>query len=99
MKGRNLEPRLLYPTRLSFRCKEENKSFKSKRIQQHQTRFTTNSKGTYLDRKHKRKKEPQNKQTNKQTQNNEINDNRIILINNNLTCKWIKCSEQKTQIH
>ena len=71
---------------------------KSKRIQQHQTRFTTNSKGTALDRKHKRKKEPQKKKK-KKPQNNEMHDNRIIHINNNLTCKWIKCSEQKTQIH
>jgi len=30
MKGRNLEPILLYPTRMSFRCKGENKSFTDK---------------------------------------------------------------------
>ena len=39
MKGKNLQPRLLYPARLSFRFEGEIKTFtdiaKAKRIQQH----------------------------------------------------------------
>ena len=33
----------------------------------------------------------------KQIQNNKVNGNRIILSNNYLKCKWVKCSNQKTQ--
>ena len=62
MKGENLQPRILYPARLAFRFDGEIKSFpdkqKLKRIQHHQTSFTTNAKGTSLDRKHQRRKRP-----------------------------------------
>ena len=62
MKGKNLQPRILYPARLSFRFDRELKSFpdkqKLKRIQHHQTSFTTNAKGTSLGRKHKRRERP-----------------------------------------
>ena len=30
-------------------------------------------------------------------QNNEVNGNRIILINNYLKCKWVECPNQKTK--
>ena len=58
MKGKNLQPRILYPARLSFRFDGEIKTFsdKQKRIQHYQTNFTTNAKGTSLGRKHKRRK-------------------------------------------
>ena len=62
MKGKNLQPRLLYPARISFRFDGEIKSFthkqKVKRIQHHQTSSTTNAKGTSLSGKHKRRKGP-----------------------------------------
>ena len=60
MKGKNLQPRILYPASLYLRFDGEIKSFpdkqKLKRIQHHQTSFTTNAKGTYLGRKHKKMK-------------------------------------------
>ena len=58
-KGENLQPRLLYPARISFRIDEEIKSFTDKkvmRIQYHQTSFTTNVKWTYIVKKYKRRK-------------------------------------------
>ena len=61
MKGKNLQLRLLYPGRISFRFDREIKSFTEKeklRIQHHQTSSTTNVKGTSLSGKHKRKKGP-----------------------------------------
>ena len=62
MKGKHLQPRLLYPARISFRFNREMKNLyrqaKSERIQHHQTSFTTNAKGTSLGRKHKRRKRP-----------------------------------------
>ena len=61
MKGKNLQPRLLYPARISFRFDGEIKTFTDKqklKIQHHQTSFTTNAKGTSLGRKHKRRKRP-----------------------------------------
>ena len=66
MKGKNLQPGILYPARLSFRFDGEIKSFpdkqKFKRIQHHQTSFTIKAKGTSPVRKQKRRKRPtQNK--------------------------------------
>ena len=61
MKGKNLQPRLLYPAKISFRFDGEIKSFTDKqklRIQHHQTSSTTNAKGTSLSGKHKRRKGP-----------------------------------------
>ena len=57
MKENNLQPRLLYPARISFKYEEEIKSFTEKqklRIQHHQTSCPTNAKGSSLDRKHKK---------------------------------------------
>ena len=59
LKGENLQPRLLYLARISFKIDGEKKFFrqaKVKRIQYHQTSFTTNVKGTYLVKKYKRRK-------------------------------------------
>ena len=66
MKEKNLQPRLLYPARISFRFDGEVKAFqtKAKRIQHHQTSFTTNAKETSLSLNTKEEKDPQ-----KQTQN------------------------------
>ena len=64
MKENNLQPRLLYPSRISFKYEGEIKSFTDKqklrefsttiaeRIQHHQTSSPTNAKGYSLDRKH-----------------------------------------------
>ena len=50
LKEKNLQPRSLYPARISFKIDGEIKSFlrqaKVKRIQYHQISFTTNVKGT-----------------------------------------------------
>ena len=54
LKGKNLQPRLLYPGRISFKTEGEIKSFSDK--QYHQTSFTTNVKGTYIVKKYKRRK-------------------------------------------
>ena len=60
LKGKNLQPRLQYLARISFKIDEEIKSFtdKQKRIQHHQINLATNSKGTYIASKHKRKERP-----------------------------------------
>ena len=60
LKGKNLQPRLLYPARVSFKIDGEIKKLfrqeKVKRIQYYQTCFTTNVKGTYIVKKYKRRK-------------------------------------------
>ena len=60
MKGKNLQPRILYPARLSFRFDGEIKSFPDKqKLREFSTTkpaLTTNTKGTSLVRKHKRRK-------------------------------------------
>ena len=62
-----------------WRNQKLSRQAKVKRIQQHQTSFTTNAKGVSLDKKHKERKDLQ-----KQTQNNNVNGNRIIYIKNYL---------------
>ena len=52
MKERNLEPRILYPARLSFRFEGEIKSFSDKQKLK-KTSSTTTSDGTSLSRKEK----------------------------------------------
>ena len=58
-KGKNVQPRLLYPARISFRVDREIKKLfrqaKIKRIQYQQTSFTTNVKSTYIVKKYKRR--------------------------------------------
>ena len=60
MKGKNLQPRILYSARLSFRFDEEIKSFpdkqKLRKFKHHQTICTTNAKGTSLGRKQDKEK-------------------------------------------
>ena len=60
LKGKNLQPRLLYLARISFKIDGKIKSFsekqKLKRSEYHQTSFTTNVKGTYIVKKYKRRK-------------------------------------------
>ena len=93
MKENNLQPRLLYPARISFKYEGENKSFtqaKAERIQHHQTSSSTNAKGSSLDRKHRKGVETR-------TQNNKVNGNGIILINNYLKPKCVECPNQKTK--
>ena len=63
MKGKNLQPRILYPADFHLDLTEKSKTFqKSKakinRIQHHQISFTTNAKGTSRGRKHKSRKRP-----------------------------------------
>ena len=58
MKENNLQPRLLYPVRISFKYEGENQKLyrqaKAERIQHHQTSSATNAKGSSLDRKHRK---------------------------------------------
>ena len=52
MKGENLQSRIIYPARLSFRFDGRVQKFygqaKTKRVQHHQTDFITSVKGTSL---------------------------------------------------
>ena len=62
LKGKNLQPQLLYLAKISFKINGEIKNFmdkqKLKRIQHHQTSLATSTKGTYIASKHKRKERP-----------------------------------------
>ena len=55
LKGKNLQPRLLCPARISFRINGEIKSFSDKQ-RYHQTSFTTNVKWTYIVKKYNGRK-------------------------------------------
>jgi len=57
MKEKNLQPRLLYPARISFKYEGEIKSFTDKqklRIQHHKTRSSTNATGSSRQETQKR---------------------------------------------
>ena len=57
MKEKNLQPRLLYPARISLKYEGEIKSFTDKqkvRIQHYQTSSSTNAKGSSLGTKHRK---------------------------------------------
>ena len=59
LKGRNLQPRLLYPARILFKIDGEIKGFLDKqKLREFSTtkHFTTNVKGTYIVKKYKRRK-------------------------------------------
>ena len=61
MKGKNLQPRIPYPTRLIqiwWSNQKLSRQAKVKRIQHHQTSFTTNAKGTSVGRKREGKELP-----------------------------------------
>ena len=79
IKGKKLQPRILFPTKSSFRFDGKIKFYrqaKVKRIQHHQTTLTTNAKGTSLGKKHTRR----NRLTEIINPNNSENSNRIIYI-------------------
>ena len=62
MRNRGLQPRLLYPARLSIKIEGQIRSFpekkkKSKRIYLHQTSSARDAKGTALRRGRKRERE------------------------------------------
>ena len=58
MKEKNLQPRLLYPARISFKKEGEIKSLTDKQklreFNNHQTSSSTNAKGSFIDRKHRK---------------------------------------------
>ena len=58
MKEKNLQSRLLYPTRMSFKYEGEIKSFtdkqKLRKFSTTKSPSSTNAKGSSLDRKHKK---------------------------------------------
>ena len=59
MKSRDLQPRLLYPAKLSFRCEGQIKNFpdkkKTKGVHYHQSIIIRNVKGTYLGKRRRSK--------------------------------------------
>ena len=64
---------------------------KIKRIQYHKTSFTTTVKWTYIVNKYKRRKMIY------KINPKQLRKYRKIYYNNYFKCKWIKCSNQKTQ--
>ena len=96
MKGKNLQPRILYLIRLLFRFHGEIKHFQD---QQEFKEFNTTKPAfqqmlkEFLQAGNTR----EGKNLQKQIQKNEQSCNRFIHIDNYLKCKWIKCSNQKSQ--
>ena len=93
LKGKSLQPRLLYLARISFKTDKEIKSFSDK---QKLREFTTTKpalqqmlKGLIQSRYKRRKR------STKSNPNQLRNGNRNIHINNYFKCKWIKCSKRK----
>nr|KAF6360231.1 hypothetical protein mMyoMyo1_011177 [Myotis myotis] len=92
MQSKGLNPRILYPARLSFKLEGEIRSFtdkkKAKGVYHHQASNARNAKGTGVKR---RIKSPERKQPHKKR-----NGYKHVPFNNNLKRKRTKCSNQKT---
>ena len=96
IKGKHPQPRLLYPVNYILIQQRNQKLYrqaKAKRIQHHQTTFTTNAKGTYLGGKHKKGKNRHTKTNPKKEKGN-----RNIHIDNYLKHKWIKCPNKRHRL-
>ena len=97
MKGKNLQPRIFHPTRLSFRFDGEIKSFPDKQ----ELREISTTKPT-LQHMLKENLQVGNKREEKDLQ--KINPKQFFLngdrinINNYFKCKCIKCTNQKSKI-
>ena len=93
VKGKDLQPRLKYPARISFKVNGEIKSFSDKRKLREfsTTSFTKMLMGLIESRHTREEKDLQNQpQTIKKMARN-------IYIKNHFKCKWTKYSNQKTQ--
>ena len=61
MKGENLQPRLLYPARISFKTDRQIKSFNGKQKERNlvaPNKLYNKAKGTSISRKHERRRSP-----------------------------------------
>jgi len=96
LKGKNLQPRLLYPERISFKIDGEIKSFSDK---QKLREFSTIKQvlQQMLNGYIQSRNTTEEKISTKSTPNNYENGNRNIYTNYYFKCKWIKSSNQKTQ--
>ena len=92
LKGKNLQPRLLYPARISFKIDGEIKSFSDK---QKLREFSTTKPALQQMLKGliQSINATEEKQSTKSTPNTCENGNRNIYINNYFKCKGIKCSK------
>ena len=96
LKGKNLQPRLLYLARISFKIDGEIKSFSDKQ-KLREFSITKPALQQMLKGLKQSRNTRQQKRYTKSIPNNEENGNRNIYMNNYFKCKWIKCSSQKTQ--
>ena len=87
------------PSRALNQDRRPNKEFprqkKSKRIHYHQTSSARDAKGTALRKGRKREREREEHRYEKMAMK-KWQLLLIVPINNNLKCKWTKCSNQKT---
>ena len=93
MKEKNLQPILLYPTRISFKYKGEIKIFTDK---QKLREFST-TKPTLQQMLKTLLQTGNTKRVYKLEPKTIKYGNGIILINNYLKCKWVECPNQKTK--
>nr|KAF6269950.1 hypothetical protein mMyoMyo1_011215 [Myotis myotis] len=93
MQSKGLNPRILYPARLSFKIEGEIRSFtgkkKAKGVYHHQASNARNAQGTGVKRRNKKLRK-------KRATHTKRNGYKQIAFNNNFKCKWTKCSNQKT---
>ena len=93
MKNKGLQPRLLYPARLSIKMEGQIRSFPDKKGSKNTPPPIQHCKICLRDC-FKKMKEKSEREQNTGTKGKNGNDQ--VLINNNPKCKWIKCSNQKT---
>ena len=94
MKEKKLQPRLLYPARISFKYEKEIKSFTRKpKVGE----FSTKKPALQQMLKDLLKTGNTERLYKHEPQNNKVNGNGTIPINNYFKCKWVECPNQKTK--
>ena len=93
MKENNLQPRLLYPARISFRYGE----FKSFTDKQNLREFSTTKPALQQMLKDLLQTGNTEKLYKREPHNSKLNGNATIPINNYPKCKWVECPNQKTK--
>ena len=94
MKENNLQPRLLYLARISFRYEGEFKSFTDK---QKLREFTATKPALQQMLKDLLQTGNTEKLYKREPHNSKLNGNGTILINNYFKGKWVECPNQKTK--
>ena len=95
MKKEGLQPRLLYPARLTFKMEGEIRNFPDQKKKKGLKKISTKSSLQEMLKGQLKEDEEKERERNTSTKG-KMQKKKKNPINNNLKCKWVICSTQKT---